>query len=136
MRIYLLDGGQESYVAPFFFEYGKVGRFGARIVLKVVGVVELCRVDEYADHCGGVFLLATFYERGVSRMKCAHGGYKPDVATVATCGDRAFKPGYSSANLHFQKLVYPDIVYLKPTILSGISGVVHFFGGKVIELNG
>ncbi len=48
LGVYFFDGGDEGVVDACVGEAPAVGFFGTRVGAQVVGVVELCGVDEYA----------------------------------------------------------------------------------------
>ena len=71
----------EHHIDTFGFKHDAVGIESARIGGEILWVVELCGVDEYADHYHVVFAPCAVNERTMAGVECTHRGYKADGAT-------------------------------------------------------
>ena len=77
LGIHFVDTGCKDDARSFGFEEAEVGFEVARIRIKVGGVVELCGVNEVADHRNVGFGHTAAHKRGMALVKCAHRRDEP-----------------------------------------------------------
>ena len=81
----LLHGRRENEIGQVADQL-QVAVQRARVLHQIVLVVELYGVDENGDEHNVVLLAGTSYEREVTVVQCAHGGYQTDAFACALCG--------------------------------------------------
>ena len=78
LRIHDLRGRGEHHIDPGRFQRSAILLQSARVVGKILGLVELHRVDEDADHHLLGVAVRLFHQRQVALMQIAHGGHECD----------------------------------------------------------
>ena len=73
--VHLLDRGRQHVVGTARLQQPAVGLQRARIVLQIVLVVKLRGIHKYRYDRDAVFLHTATYQRGMTLVKCSHGGY-------------------------------------------------------------